>query len=35
MNTTELVVKIRPEKTNSGPYGIRTPDLCDTGADRY
>ena len=22
MNTTQLVVKIRPEKKNSGPYGI-------------
>ena len=31
MNTTELVVEIRPEK-NSGPYGICTHDLCDTGA---
>ena len=31
MNTTELVVGIRPEK-NSGPYGIWTHDLCDTGA---
>ena len=26
MNTTELVVEIRPEK-NSGPYGIWTLDL--------
>ena len=32
MNTTELVVEIRPEK-NSGPYGIWTHDLCDIGAD--
>ena len=31
MNTTELVVEIRPEK-NSGPYGIWTYDLCDTRA---
>ena len=31
MNTTELVVAMRPEK-NSGPYGIWTHDLCDTGA---
>ena len=22
MNTTQLVLKIRPEKKNSGPYGI-------------
>lgn len=22
MNTTQLVVKMRPEKKNSGPYGI-------------
>ena len=34
MNTTELVVEIRPEK-NSGPYGIWTHDLCDTGAVLY
>ena len=34
MNTTELVVEIRPEK-NSGPYGIWTHDLCDTGAALY
>ena len=34
MNTTELVVEIRPEK-NSGPYGIWTYDLCDTGAALY
>ena len=32
MNTTRLVVEIRPEK-NSGPYGIWTHDLCDIGAD--
>ena len=31
MNTTELVIEIRPEK-NSGPYGIWTHDLCDTDA---
>ena len=31
MNTTELVVKIRPEK-NSGPYGISNHDLYDAGA---
>ena len=31
---TELVVKIRPEK-NSGPNGIWTHDLCDTGAALY
>ena len=29
MNTTQLVVKLRPEK-NSGPYEIWTHDLCDT-----
>ena len=29
MNTTQAVVKIRPEK-NSGLYGIWTHDLCDT-----
>ena len=34
MNTTELVVKIRPEK-NSGPYGISTHDLYDTGTTLY
>ena len=33
-NTTELVVEIGPEK-NSGPYGIWTHDLCDTGAAPY
>ena len=30
MNTTKLVVKVRPEK-NLGPYGIWTHHLCDTG----
>ena len=35
MNTTQLVLKIRPEKKNSGPYGIWTYDLCDTGAELY
>ena len=34
MNTTELVVEMRPEK-NSGAYGIWTHDLCDTGAALY
>ena len=34
MNTIELVVEIRPEK-NSGPYGIWSHDLCDTGAALY
>ena len=34
MNTFRAVVKIRPEK-NSGPYGIWTHDLCDTGAVLY
>ena len=34
MNTTEQVVEIRPEK-NSGPYGIWTYELCDTGAALY
>ena len=34
MNTTELVVEIRPEKI-LGPYGIWTHDLCDTGASLY
>ena len=34
-NTTELVVEIRPEKQFSGPYGIWTHDLCDTGAALY
>ena len=32
MNTTGLVVEIRPEK-NSGPYGIWTHNLCDIGAE--
>ena len=31
MNTTEVVVEIRPEKI-SGPHGIWTYDLYDTGA---
>ena len=34
MNTTELVVEIRPEK-NSGLSGIWTHDLCNTGAALY
>ena len=34
MNTTELEVEIRPDK-NSGPYGIWTHDLCDTGVTLY
>ena len=34
MNTTELVIEIRPEK-NSGPYRIWTHDLCDTSAALY
>ena len=34
MNTTELVVEMRPEK-NSGAYGIWTHDLCDTEAALY
>ena len=34
MNTTELIVEIRPEQS-SGPYGMRTHDLCDTGAVLY
>ena len=34
MNTTELEVEIRPDK-NSGPYGIWTHDLCDTGVALY
>ena len=33
-NTTELVVENGPKK-NSGPYGIWTHDLCDTGASLY
>ena len=32
--TTELVVKMRPEK-NSGPHGIWAHDLCDTGTVLY
>ena len=31
MHTTKAVVKLKPEK-NSGLNGIRTHDLCDTGA---
>ena len=34
MSTTELVVEIRPEK-NSGPYGIWTHGLCDTGLNLF
>ena len=34
MNTTQIVVKRRPEK-NSGLYGIWTHDLCNTGAVLY
>ena len=34
MNITELVLEIRPEK-NSGPYGIWTHDLYNTGAALY
>ena len=34
MNTTKLVLEIRPEK-NSGPCGIWTHDLCDAGAALY
>ena len=34
MNTTELVVEMRAEK-NSGPYGIWTHDLYDSGAALY
>ena len=34
MNTTELVIEIRPEKKIFRPYGI-THDLCDTGAALY
>ena len=34
INTTELVIEIRPAN-NSGPNGIRTHDLCDTGAALY
>ena len=35
MNTTELVVEIRPEKKNSGLYRIWTHDLCNTDAELY
>ena len=34
MNTTELVVEIRPEK-NSGLYGIWTHDLCNTDSQYH
>ena len=34
MNTTQIVVKIRPEK-NSGPYGIWTHQLYDTSSAFY
>ena len=34
MHKTEEVVKFTPEK-NSGPNGIQTHDLCDTGAVLY
>ena len=34
MNTTQIAVKIRPEK-NLGPCGIRTHHLCNTGAAFY
>ena len=34
MNTTELVLEIRPEE-NSGKYGIWTHNLCDTSAELY
>ena len=34
MNTTELVLEMRPEK-NSGKYGIWTHNLCDTGTEFY
>ena len=34
MHTTSAVVKLKPEK-NSGLNGIRTHDLCDTGAVLY
>ena len=33
-HTTWAVVKLKPEK-NSGQNGIRTHDLCDTGAVLY
>ena len=32
IDTTFAVVKRKPEKKKSGLYGIRTCDLCDTGA---
>ena len=35
MNNTQIVVKRRPEKKNSGLYGIWTHDLCDTSAVLY
>ena len=35
MNTTKLVVEIRPEKKNSSLYGIWTHDLCNTDAVLY
>ena len=34
INTTELVLEIRPEKI-SGKYGIWTHNPCDTGAELY
>ena len=34
MNTTEIVVEIRPEK-DSGPYGIWIHNLWDTSAALY
>ena len=34
MRTTETVVKLKPEQ-NSGLNGIRTHDLCNTGAVLY
>ena len=34
MNTTDLAVEMRQEK-NSGPYGIWTHDLYDSGAALY
>ena len=34
MNTTKLVLEIRPEK-NSGPCGIWTHDFCDASAALY
>ena len=35
IDTTFAVVKRKPEKKKSGLYGIRTCDLCDTGAALY